>query len=136
MAHGEVATIERSELPKGAVITTSGRISAVTEPGDVSVHYPFPIKDLVVIAGRQRINGPQVNPRNRKEQRPREHFRRDRKQRRNQVDRNAEQHQAEETLDCFHPRTGFRQQGAGLGGSWPGDLTAQTSIYPRCRLWG
>ena len=49
MAHGEVATIERSELPKGAVITTSGRISAVTEPGDVSVHYPLPIKDLVAI---------------------------------------------------------------------------------------
>jgi hypothetical protein len=36
-------------LPKGSVITTSGRISGVTEPGDVSVHYPFPIKDLVAI---------------------------------------------------------------------------------------
>lgn len=49
MARGEVATIERAGLPKGSVITTSGRISGVTEPGEVSVHYPFPIKDLVAI---------------------------------------------------------------------------------------
>jgi hypothetical protein len=49
VARGEVATIARSELPKGSVITTSGRISGVIEPGDVSVHYPFPIKDLVAI---------------------------------------------------------------------------------------
>jgi Domain of unknown function (DUF5130) len=49
VARGEIATIERSELPKGSVITTSGRISGVTEPGDLSVHYPFPIKDLVAI---------------------------------------------------------------------------------------
>ena len=49
MAHGEVATIEPGSLPPGSVITTSGRISGVTEPGEVSVHYPFPIKDLVAI---------------------------------------------------------------------------------------
>jgi hypothetical protein len=49
VAHGEVATIEPTALPKGAVITTSGRISAVTEPGELSVHYPFPIKDLVAV---------------------------------------------------------------------------------------
>jgi len=49
VAHGEVATIAPSELPKGSVITTSGRISGVTEPGEVSVHYPFPISDLVAI---------------------------------------------------------------------------------------
>lgn len=49
MAPGEVATIEPSGLPKGAAITTSGRISAVTEPGDLSVHYPFPTSDLVAI---------------------------------------------------------------------------------------
>jgi hypothetical protein len=49
VAHGEVATIEPGALPKGSVITTSGRISGVTEPGEVSVHYPFPIKDLVAI---------------------------------------------------------------------------------------
>ena len=49
MVHGEVATIAPSELPKGSVITTSGRISGVTEPGELSVHYPFPISDLVAI---------------------------------------------------------------------------------------
>jgi hypothetical protein len=36
-------------LPKGSVITTSGRISGVIEPGEVSVDYPFPISDLVAI---------------------------------------------------------------------------------------
>ncbi len=49
MASGDVATIEHAELPRGSVITTSGRISGVTEPGELSVHYPFSIKDLVVI---------------------------------------------------------------------------------------
>ncbi len=49
MASGEVATIAPSELPRGSVITTSGRISGVTEPGELSVHYPFPIKTLVAI---------------------------------------------------------------------------------------
>ncbi|MCW2661857.1 MAG: hypothetical protein JWP83_3009 [Mycobacterium sp.] len=49
MVHGEVATIAPSELPKGSVITTSGRISGVAEPGELSVHYPFPISDLVAI---------------------------------------------------------------------------------------
>ena len=49
MARGEVATIEPGELPKGSVITTSGRISGVTEPGELSVDYPFPITDLVLI---------------------------------------------------------------------------------------
>ncbi|OBJ49030.1 DUF5130 domain-containing protein [Mycobacterium sp. 1423905.2] len=49
MARGEVATVEPAELPRGWVITTSGRLSGVTEPGDVSVHFPFPIKDLVAI---------------------------------------------------------------------------------------
>ncbi len=49
MARGDVATIEPTELPKGWVVTTSGRISGVTEPGELSVDYPFPIKDLVAI---------------------------------------------------------------------------------------
>lgn len=49
MARGDVATIEPDELPNGFVITTSGRISGVTEPGELSVHYPFSIKDLVAI---------------------------------------------------------------------------------------
>jgi hypothetical protein len=49
VAAGEVATIEPTQLPSGWVVTASGRISGVTEPGDVSVHYPFPIKDLVTL---------------------------------------------------------------------------------------
>lgn len=49
MAHGEVATIEHTELPKGWVITTSGRISGVTEPGELSSDLPFAINDLVAI---------------------------------------------------------------------------------------
>ena len=49
VASGEVATIQHAELPNGSVITTSGRISGVTEPGEVSVHYPFPISDLVIL---------------------------------------------------------------------------------------
>jgi hypothetical protein len=36
-----------AELPRGSVVTTSGRISGVTEPGELSVHYPFPVKELV-----------------------------------------------------------------------------------------
>ncbi|HYX98704.1 MAG TPA: DUF5130 domain-containing protein [Mycobacterium sp.] len=49
MASGEVATLKHVELPHGSAITTSGRISGVTEPGEVSVHYPFPISDLVTL---------------------------------------------------------------------------------------
>ncbi len=49
MASGEVATIERADLPRGFVVTSSGRISGVTDPGELSVHYPFPTKDLVVL---------------------------------------------------------------------------------------
>ena len=49
VASGEVATLKHPELPHGSTITTSGRISGVTEPGEVSVHYPFPINDLVTL---------------------------------------------------------------------------------------
>jgi hypothetical protein len=52
VASGEVATVATglpAELPHGSAITTSGRISGVTEPGELSVHYPFPIKDLVTL---------------------------------------------------------------------------------------
>lgn len=49
MASGEIATVAPAQLPNGWVVTTSGRISGVTEPGDLSVHYPFPIKDLVIL---------------------------------------------------------------------------------------
>lgn len=37
------------ELPYGYALTSSGRISGVTEPGELSVHYPFPTMDLVVL---------------------------------------------------------------------------------------
>ncbi len=49
MVSGEVAKIERAELPLGWVVTASGRLSGVTEPGELSVRYPFPIKDLVTL---------------------------------------------------------------------------------------
>ena len=49
MASGEVATVQPAELPTGWVVTSSGRISKVTQPGDVSVHYPFPTMDLVTL---------------------------------------------------------------------------------------
>jgi Domain of unknown function (DUF5130) len=49
VAHGEVATVEYSTLPRGWALTSSGRLSGVTEPGQLSSQYPFPIKDLVAI---------------------------------------------------------------------------------------
>ena len=52
MASGEMATVSSNglaELPYGFVVTSSGRVSGVTEPGELSVHYPFPVKDLVVL---------------------------------------------------------------------------------------
>jgi hypothetical protein len=49
VARGDVATIEPTELPRGWVVTTSGRVSGVTEPGELSVPYPFPISDLVAL---------------------------------------------------------------------------------------
>ncbi|BBX30332.1 DUF5130 domain-containing protein [Mycolicibacterium alvei] len=51
MAHGEVSTLATSDLdlPYGYALTSSGRISGVTEPGEMSVHYPFPTMDLVVL---------------------------------------------------------------------------------------
>jgi hypothetical protein len=51
VASGEIAPVTRGELdlPHGWALTTSGRLSGVTEPGALSVHYPFPTKDLVVL---------------------------------------------------------------------------------------
>jgi Domain of unknown function (DUF5130) len=49
VASGEIATIDAANLPTGWVVTSSGRVSGVTEPGGLSVTYPFPIKDLVVL---------------------------------------------------------------------------------------
>jgi Domain of unknown function (DUF5130) len=46
----ELATTGQDlDLPYGYALTYSGRISGVTEPGELSVHYPFPTKDLVVL---------------------------------------------------------------------------------------
>ncbi len=47
MASGELATTDVPaktdvDLPYGYALTYSGRISGVTEPGELSVHYPFP----------------------------------------------------------------------------------------------
>ncbi|MCB0949115.1 MAG: DUF5130 domain-containing protein [Mycobacterium sp.] len=52
MASGDVSTVGSSRLaeqPLGFVVTSSGRVSGVTEPGELSVHYPFPNLDLVVL---------------------------------------------------------------------------------------
>jgi hypothetical protein len=50
VASGEVATVvDQASLPVGYAVTNSGRISGVTEPGELSVHYPFPVKDLVIL---------------------------------------------------------------------------------------
>lgn len=54
MASGELATTDVTaktdvDLPYGYALTYSGRISGVTEPGELSVHYPFPTKDLVIL---------------------------------------------------------------------------------------
>ena len=52
MASGDIATAGSgalAELPRGWVVTSSGRVSNVTEPGVLSVQYPFPNIDLVVL---------------------------------------------------------------------------------------
>jgi hypothetical protein len=50
VASGELKTPSSDvELPYGYALTYSGRVSGVTEPGELSVHYPFPTKDLVVL---------------------------------------------------------------------------------------
>ncbi len=49
MASGEVAVVGEENLPYGYARTVSGRISGVTEPGELSVHYPFTTKELVTL---------------------------------------------------------------------------------------
>ncbi|WP_067386735.1 DUF5130 domain-containing protein [Mycolicibacterium novocastrense] len=55
MASGDVAVtghraaVGRTDLPMGWVVTSSGRISGVTQPGELSLDYPFPTKDLVFL---------------------------------------------------------------------------------------
>ncbi|WSE58919.1 DUF5130 domain-containing protein [Mycolicibacterium sp. ND9-15] len=46
---GDRAALERTDLAPGWVVTSSGRISGVTEPGALSLDYPFPTKDLVFL---------------------------------------------------------------------------------------
>ena len=45
--HGALAIIDHGNLPVGWVVTSSGRLSGVTEPGVLSVQYPFPNAQLV-----------------------------------------------------------------------------------------
>jgi hypothetical protein len=49
VASGEIATFSDEVLPYGSVRTVTGRISGVTEPGELSVHYPFTTKQLVIL---------------------------------------------------------------------------------------
>lgn len=49
MATGEVTTVDPADLPYGSVITNSGRVSGVIEPGAVCLQYPFPVKELVAL---------------------------------------------------------------------------------------
>jgi Domain of unknown function (DUF5130) len=49
VASGELAKIKEPDLPLGFVITSSGRISGVTQPGTLSLQYPFPTSDLVTL---------------------------------------------------------------------------------------
>lgn len=63
VATGEVATIDPADLPYGSAITYSGRISGVTEPGEASLHYPFPIKELVALDDALTYGSRQTNAR-------------------------------------------------------------------------
>lgn len=51
MAGGDhaVARLGADNLPLGWAVTSSGRISKVTEPGVLSVQYPFPIMELIKV---------------------------------------------------------------------------------------
>jgi hypothetical protein len=50
VASGEVVkTADTAVLPYGYAYTASGRISGVTEPGELSVRYPFPSVQLAVL---------------------------------------------------------------------------------------
>jgi hypothetical protein len=45
--HVALATIDHGNLPVGWAVTSSGRLSGVSEPGVLPVQYPFPTKQLV-----------------------------------------------------------------------------------------
>lgn len=44
---GTVRTVDAANLPYGWAVTSSGRLSGVTDAGELSVDYPFSTKDLV-----------------------------------------------------------------------------------------
>ncbi|WP_099021722.1 DUF5130 family protein [Mycolicibacterium palauense] len=45
--HATVATVDPASLPVGWAVTSSGRVSGVTEPGTLSEDYPFSIAERV-----------------------------------------------------------------------------------------
>lgn len=47
--HTSVAQVDPGSLPYGWVVTSSGRLSGVTEPGELSETYPFSINDRVAL---------------------------------------------------------------------------------------
>lgn len=54
MASGDVTVtrsgaVDHAGLPLGTVVTSSGRISAVVEPGTRCLDYPFSTKELVIL---------------------------------------------------------------------------------------
>lgn len=53
VAHGNpgstVVGAHSDDLPMGWALTSSGRLSGVTQPGDISRAYPFAVKDLVTL---------------------------------------------------------------------------------------
>ncbi|MUM22308.1 DUF5130 domain-containing protein [Mycobacterium sp. CBMA271] len=49
VASGEVATNPAGALPRGWAETINGRLSGVTEPGALSVDYPFPNYELATL---------------------------------------------------------------------------------------
>ena len=57
---GTVATVDQDNLPVGWAVTSSGRLSGVTEPGELSVQYPFPTKDLVELDEALKYGTPPV----------------------------------------------------------------------------
>lgn len=47
--HKSVVYVDPESLPAGWAVTSSGRLSGVTEPGEPSETYPFSIKDRVAL---------------------------------------------------------------------------------------
>ncbi len=45
-SHSAVAHVDAANLPLGWAVTSSGRLSGVTQPGELSQPHPFPIAEL------------------------------------------------------------------------------------------